>query len=253
MILIDPRDGNLKEIQASIECMRIISKLGIPCERSRLVSGDFCFEGHGPDGRILIGVERKSLHDLLHCIDDGRYNQQRISMKQTYGFSFLIVEGLYKPSEDGWLLQGFVRKDGSISWRHCDYRQRPVLYSKLRYLLSVALSGVIITYTKNLFETAYQVCELFHYFEEKWYNHTSLLATQKLAIPSIDREPPLVRKWAADIDGIGIKRSAEAQHLFRTPYKLANSDESDWLRLSGIGVPTAQDIIRQIHGNSRRK
>lgn len=240
MILVDSRVG-------SKELLSVILRVGVKAELAELSYGDFCFEGKGPEGRISIGIERKTLSDMLHCIEDSRYNSQRIGMRSMYQKSVLIVEGDWRPHDpDGFLMERF---NENSKYGYCKYRTRPILYSKLyRYLLSVALSGVIITLSHSIYQTAFNICEMYHYFDKAWDQHTSLLETQKLAIPDLRDHPSLVRLWASDIGGIGVKHGLDAERLFKTPYKLAMSQESDWMRLKGIGAPTAMSVVRQIHG-----
>jgi ERCC4-type nuclease len=239
MILVDSRIG-------SSEVAPYIKKVGVAIEEVMLDFGDFCFEGNGPDGRITIGVERKRLHDMLNCIDDSRYaSYQRPGMREVYDKSFLIVEGMWKPHEDGTLMEEFR---GGV-WGQCKYRSSRVMYAKLRrYLFSISLSGVVVLYTRDIVQTAYDLCELFHYFSKGWDKHTSLLEIQKLAIPDMNVRPSLCRKWASDLNDIGVKFSMEAERLFRrSAIKLATSSELDWLKIKGIGVPTARKIIREIN------
>jgi NAD-dependent DNA ligase len=66
-------------------------------------------------------------------------------------------------------------------------------------------------------------------------------------MPSLTGRPSLVRRWASDLDGIGVKYSMEADRLFRTPWELASSSEEDWIKIPGVGARTARSIIRQIH------
>lgn len=239
MIIVDSRTGS-KELLPYIRNFKVKSEL------SSLLFGDSCFEGNGPKGKIMVGVERKTLHDMLHCIDDSRYSAyQRPGMQAMYDQSYLLVEGLWKPHENGFLMEGF---NGS-SWGPCRYRSKPVLYSKLRrYLFSMSLSNVTVLYSRDIVQTAFDMCELFHYYQKKWDQHTSLLETQKLNLPSLQGKASLVRKWAADIDDVGVKFSESAEGIFKTPLKLAQSSELDWMRVKGIGVATAQSIIRQIWG-----
>ena len=75
-----------------------------------------------------------------------------------------------------------------------------------------------------------------------------MLEKQTLNLPSLSRKPSLVRRWAAELDNVGVKFSEEAERRFKTPIKLATSDEMDWLRIDGIGVGTAQKIIKEIGG-----
>lgn len=240
MILVDSRVG-------SAELAPHIRKVGVPCEVTQLPYGDFAFEGNGPKGRITVGIERKALHDMLHCIDDSRYAAfQRPGMLNLYDKSILMMEGVWRPHEDGWLMEGF---NGGTSWGFCRYRSQKAMYAKLRrYLFSIALSGVIVLHTRDIIHTAYDTCELFHYFQKRWQDHTSLIETQKLTIASLNIRPPLVHRWASDIEDIGAKLSIEAVTLFKTPIALANSDESAWTRIRGIGVGTAQKIVKEIRG-----
>lgn len=234
--------------RGSRELLPIIQRIGVKAEIANLPSADFAFEGNGPDGTVNIGVERKTIHDMLACIDDARYSaHQKIGMKQLYNLSFLCVEGMWRAHDpDGWLMELFP---GSQSWAFCKPGGRRVLYSKLRrYLYSVSLSNVNVIQTRDMYQTAYDVCELYHYFQKKWSAHTSLLEVQKFAIPDMNFKPSLVRRWASDLEDIGVKHSLEAEHLFKTPIRLAQADEMDWLKINGIGVKTATKIIREVQG-----
>ncbi len=244
MILLDSRVG-------SRELLPYLQKLGVLCELTSLEFGDAAFLGKGPTGDIAVGVERKTLHDILACVDDSRYGgHQRVGMAQLYQACFLLIEGIWRPHDpSGVLMEGFR---GGASWGECRYRTQRVAYSKLRrYLFSVSLSGVHVLYTRDLAHTAYDVHELFHYFQKPWRDHTSLRETQKLNLPTLQHRPSLTRLWASSIDGVGVKLGEEAERLFRKPITLATADESQWLRLNHVGVSTAQAIVRQIQGVTR--
>lgn len=248
MILLDPRMGGgdkAKQEKKLADFLACFKRSGVPTESYILPFGDACFEGSGPRGTISVGVELKTLHDMLHCIDDARYVKQRTGMSQLYGKSFLIVEGHWKPHDpNGSLMEGF---QGGTSWGDCRYRSQRVMYSKLyRYLLSVSLSGVTVTYSRDMFHTAYNICEIYHYFQKPWHRHTSMLETQVLSLPSLYGPPSLCREWAARIDGVGVIKSIEAEKVFRTAANLANAEEREWLQVPGIGPGSAKKIVRQI-------
>lgn len=241
MILVDPRIG-------SKDLLPILKRLGVPCEMTTLEFGDACFEGRGPEGTICVGIERKNLHDMLNSIEDNRYSgHQRIGMKQMYQVSVLMIEGHWKPHDpQGVLMEGF---SGGSAWGYCRPRGQRQMYSKLyRYLMSVSLSGVMVSYSRDAFHTAYNIAEWFHYFQKSWGQHTSLKEIQKIAIPTLNHKPSLTRKWANDLDGIGTKLSEDAEKLFKTPLALATADEMQWLRIPGVGVKSAQQIVRDING-----
>jgi ERCC4-type nuclease len=217
-------------------------------EKSHLEFGDFAFEGRGPLGTVMVGIERKTLHDMLSCIEDARYaGHQRPGMKSMYDVSVLVVEGLARPHDpDGFLMEGF---NGGVTWGYCKHRSTRAMYSKLaRYLISVRLSGVYVEQARDPFHTAYTVHEWYQYFQRAWESHTSMLEMQKIVLPSLTGKPSLTRRWAKELDGIGVKGSEGAARMFKTPIALAEADELEWLRVPGIGVKTAQSIYREIHG-----
>lgn len=246
MILIDPRAGS-GQAERGGDLLPYIQALKIKAEKSQLPFGDACFEGNGPKGRIAVGVERKRLSDILNCIDDSRYAaHQKPGLKQLYQINVLIIEGVWKPdSATGYLMECI----SSLTWRPYRYRSQMTRYSKLfRYLLSVQLSGTPVIITRDIEHTAFNIVEMYHYFQKKWDDHTSLLEVQKIAIPDMNRRASLVRRWASDLDGIGVKMSQDAEKLFQSGYKLAMADETDWMKIKGIAVGTAQSIVRQIQG-----
>lgn len=252
MILVDKRQGIKKDGSNShLDLIPYIKKRGVPVEEADLEYGDAAFEGKGPDGNIMVGVERKRLHDMLHCIDDAHYSaRQKVGMRYMYAVSILMIEGYWRPhSDNDLLMEGY---DKGLSWGYCKYRSQRVMYAKLRrYLMSVALSGVIVCETKDPFDTAYNIVEWFHYFGKKWDDHTSLLETMKLNIPSLSGKPSLTRRWACDLEGIGVKHSIEAERMFKTPIALATADEMRWMSIDGVGAKTAQSIVKEIQGVRR--
>jgi ERCC4-type nuclease len=211
----------------------------------QLPYGDFAFEGNGPQGQILVGIERKTLSDMLNCIDDARYVGQKVGMRKMYRVSILMIEGVWKPDTlTGYLMECIA----TLTWKPLRYRSQMTRYSKLfRYLLTVQLSGVCVIWTRDIEHTAYNIIECYHYFQKKWEDHTSLMEIHRMNLPELNGKPSLVRRWASDLDDIGVKYSQIAEGLFRTPIRLATADESAWLRIKGIGIGTAQNIIRQIH------
>jgi ERCC4-type nuclease len=221
----------------------------VPVSREKLLYGDVCFEGNGPHGTVLIGIELKKIHDMLTCIDDARYSaHQRTGMAQMYKVSILNIQGMWRPHDQSDLLmEGHYDKSGNLVWAYCRPAGRNVMYSKLRrYLFSVSLSGVHVTYTRDLMHTVQDILEWYWYFQKKWKDHTALLAMQKINIPTLTGKPSLVRRWAVQLDDIGVKLSDDAARVFKTPIALANADEIEWMRVSGVGVKTAQQIWRDI-------
>jgi ERCC4-type nuclease len=250
MILVDRKEKPNK--RDKMELVSLIRSNRVPCEKDDLLYGDFAFEGFGPQGKCMVGIERKTLHDVLQCIDTSRMaGHQFVGMRKMYPTvpPFLIVEGLWRPHDpDGHLMEGFER-GREIAWTFCKPGGRGVMYSKLRrYLFSVQMSGVVVLYTRNMRHTAFDMCELYHWFQKPWDKHTAMLSTHQELLPSLAVKPNVTRKWARSLDSIGDAKSELAAKVFASPYALAVADESAWMRIPGIGAPTARRIVKSIRG-----
>lgn len=241
----------------SWELKGLIEKQGIACDATALEYADVCFDGYGPEGLVGVGVERKRLRDMLDCINDGRYSgHQRIGMHKMYQFRFLIVEGYWRPdSRSGILYRGVPQPDGKMIWTdQWGQGMGRVMYYKLRrYLFSVSLSDVHILYTRDVAHTAYDITELYHYFQKPWDEHKSMLTMHQrtLTIPTLNRKASLIRRWAFELEGVGMQYSEDAERIFKSPRLLANSEERDWMKVPGIGPKTAIEIVREIGGHKR--
>ncbi len=239
MILIDSRVGS-KELETPLK------KWGMPVAVTQLAFGDAAFEGHGPEGNIMIGVERKRIGDILKCIDDGRYaGFQQPGMVDQYQRRVLIVEGIWKANMQGHLIE----KGGGTNWIHPLGPTTPVMYDKLfRFLLSVYLiAGTPVIQSSSIDQTAYQIKNLWGWFSKPWDQHSSQFQVANVVVPSFVR-PTFLRKVACQIDYIGAKRSLEVSKAFKSLRELACSDELAWMHKVGVGAKTAQRIVRQING-----
>jgi ERCC4-type nuclease len=230
--------------RGSKELVPIIERIGYQASLASLQYADFAFEGNGPQGPINIGVERKTLHDMLHCIDDARYaGLQRGGMSMLYQVSFLALEGMYKPHDsEGYLMEGFK---GGASWGSCRYRQQVPPYSKLfNYLISIAISGVIITVGRDMYQTAYNICMLYDYFHKPWASHTSMSEVQTMSLWNVGGRPSLLKRILAQVDGIGVKLAEAAEAHFSEHGRI--TDPEEWSRIKGISKTSAIRIAREI-------
>src|SRR3990167_1311571 len=96
MILVDNRAGSVD-----------LAKYPVlqPMTLCQLDSGDVCFSGHGPDGDESIGIELKSIDDLVGSLDTGRMQTQLRRMTVDYTRVYLLFYGEYREGSDGALQQ----------------------------------------------------------------------------------------------------------------------------------------------------
>lgn len=232
--------------KGSKELAPLIRQIGVQAEVVKLPFGDFAMEGNGPTGPISIGIERKTLHDMLACIEDGRFSgHQKVGMEQLYNVKYLAMEGVWKPHEKGFLMEG---NDKGAYWI-CKPSGKPVMYSKLkRYLLSVQQSGVTVTVSRDMFQTAYDICEIYHWWQKPWAEHKSMLQTQTIIIPSLMGKPNLVRRWAKELPGVSETIMDRMGQKFKLPVDLALADIPTFMSIDGVGSVKAEKIFKEIRG-----
>lgn len=218
-----------------------------PCESTRLEYGDAAFIGNGPDGPIPIGVEIKKVHDALNCMSDGRFaGHQLPGLVSTYERIWLFVEGWYRPDfGTGMLLQaGERRRELSLGSRRFMYRDLD------HWLTTMEVFGNIrVRRTGDRTETARGLADLYTWWTAKDYSeHKSHLAlhSERPDVALFSR-PSLVRTVAAQLPGVGWKKSQAVARRFRTVEAMVCADPADWEALDGIGKVMADRIWRSIH------
>lgn len=123
MIHVDNRAG-------SAQLIPLLQRCGVPVQAGRLAFGDVKFLGSGPDGiPVTVGVEVKSLSDLLHGMTDGRFaGHQLPGMTACYDQPWLLVEGQWRMERGTGLLQYLTR---SYQWRPATVGSRKFMYRDL--------------------------------------------------------------------------------------------------------------------------
>lgn len=246
MILVDERVGSREHLQA-------LRNLGVDAELGGRLAGDFQFEGHGADGQVLVGVERKTIADLASSMRQRRLvGQQLRPFVEAYDEPLLVVEGIWRRQRES----GYVEVPGGRGWMP--------LYGKYYYaeILSFleslqVIAGLRVARTGDSEETAAWLVTLYRWWQKPWQDHRSMQAVyapepevrrnghRALGLP---RKATLAEKWAAQLGGID-DRAVEVAGRFESAKQLANADVDEWLeRTKGlrIGRKTAEKIVGEI-------
>ena len=109
MILIDHSAGSRELVlypplnNPQLACLANLSSASTSSTGSKS-SADVSFVGNGPDGKEVIGIEFKSLSELLSSIHSGRLQDTQLpELRQEYDRPYLLYYGEYRCSEDGYL------------------------------------------------------------------------------------------------------------------------------------------------------
>jgi ERCC4-type nuclease len=237
-LLLDDRIG-------SKELILPLQQKGVPVELTRLRFGDAAIVGNGPAGLTMIGVERKRIRDLLASLMTGRLaGHQLPGLVEEYAHRWIVVEGVYRTNTLGHVE---IPKGGG-KWE--SLRFEGIALDK--YLLTLELRGGCGTKrTYNSDETAQFLAAVHSWWSDPWASHRGHLALHTPPDAMCLVRPSLVRRWAAELPGIGFEKSGAVAERFKTPLALALATEDELRRVDGIGKKIAANAIQAIQGEER--
>jgi ERCC4-type nuclease len=232
MILVDAAVG-------SKELVEPLMRLGLRARKTHLPYGDVAFVGRGQGGsEVGIGIELKKFRDLVSSLRSGRLQgHQLIGLQQAYDFRWLIVEGQWKHGRYGELIQGKSRVHGSMTAAELEKR-----------LLTLEVQGGIrIRHTFSRADTLRVLGSLY-----RWWTDRSL--EEHDSHITIYHPPTLVpvsqfRQTVSTLPGIGLKLSQVVeQHFGKSLWRAMDAPKSEWAKIEGIGIATADKIVNAIRG-----
>jgi len=209
-------------------------------------------------------VEVKKPQDLVESVEhSGRLIEQirRAKLDPMAWVYYLVLErGKYcGPDADGDYAErtrGGFTKVAVPGTGHDGKPPRAVSYRRcMNFLNSLdVLEGVRLRLTASEAETVALVVSLYHWWQKPLEAHTSTTADRLYAPVWLgpSAQVSLLREWAKDLDGIGVKRSKDVEGHFTSALEMAEADVAEWVRVPGIGKATAEKVWRQIR-NGRRQ
>jgi len=222
-----------------------LQRLGLQVEIiPQLDFADAAFFGHGPEGEHsrMIGVEIKKLRDLLNV--ERLSGHQLPGLLRQYDHVWLIVEGLWRPGPDGVLE---IPRGGT--WFPLELGRRRYMYREVsNYLTTLQVKcGVKVCRTATRDETARVIADLYGWWNDKaWAQHRSHLTLHRAADAAFLVPPPLRRRLANELPGIGHDRSDAVAKFFGTTLEMINADRKTWEQIKGIGNTLASRIVEAI-------
>lgn len=274
MLTVDNRAG-------SEQLIPLLERCGVSVQSGRMTFGDIRFLGAGSQGvPVTVGIEVKSIHDILHCITDGRFaGHQLPGMITTYEQAWLLIAGQWRARRSDGLLQYLSKQ---YQWRDATVGSRKFMYRDLlAWLLTVRIkTGILVEYVPDWDHAALWVASLYAWWTRVkreggqevtgWESHRSHQAINQASneqfwarVKQEERDngangrglqdhasllrPTLCRMVAAQLPGIGYARSENVARAFPTVAKLVAATEKELLQVEGIGKNGARKVWRAIH------
>lgn len=228
-VLIDDRAGSSDLIDHPP-----LSTIGELC---RLDSGDVCLTGNAPNGPALVGVEVKTVLDLIASCNNGRLQARQIpQMLDDYDVVWLLYYGAYRPSIRGNTLQ--IQK--GRQWVGYRLGGRAVPYGYVEgMLLTLSAVGVRVKHVYDIREAAEWIGVLHRWWSKEWADHKGMKtfdnSRQMSMMPGVDGETMLRAQVAGQLPGVGYKRAMAAAGHFGSIREMVNASAEEWGEIEGIG------------------
>lgn len=251
-ISIDDRAG-------SAQLAPLLRRRGLPVELTRLEYGDCAWVGAGHNGDpVSVGVEVKSLSDVLACIQDARFaGHQLPGLCRNFDEIWLLVIGVFKARErDGVLVYQVQRGKSAGYWQDASHgRRRSFLWHDLEMWMQTLVhkAGVKIAVMDDYEMTANWVQVAYAWWQRGWDDHDSHLQLHDAMRDQLfDRallvRPSLTRCVCAQLPSIGKEKSAAVAARFKSVKAMVEASEQEWMQVPGIGKGIARKVYVALRG-----
>jgi ERCC4-type nuclease len=234
-----------------------LRRLGADAELGGELASDFEFTGEGPDGVVLIGVERKTVEEFAQSMRSKRLaGSQLVKAAPTYDEIYVLVEGIWRRQRDSGMLEvkngGWHMLRGQIRYSEVD-----------SFICALAAEtapwcSLHVWRTADEEETCAAVVDRYLWWQKPWHEHRSVLRSvyapepsraRKGTRPGFRHEATVLEKWLAALPGLDA-RVLELAEYFMSPVDLANAGPERWLAIQGqrLGPKTVEKVLAAIRG-----
>lgn len=225
----------------SREFHKPLKRMGLPVgpRPVRLSCADFAFTVNGPAGPLRVGVERKTVSEILAAFQDRRFAKKQLPrMLAKYDVVVLVVEGVADVARDGLLMTG--KWTSGFGYGNHVYEN----YAKFQLTLAIK-TRVIVWRTKNKTETAHFLHAFYRWGTKRWKDHKSAYVVDSLNPDTLILDERTVKRQVfAQFPGVGWERSRRVSKHFASIQQAVNANEREWMR--ALGIKEGTKIVRKL-------
>lgn len=238
-VLIDDRAGS-KELARS-KPLKDISEL------TRLDSGDVMLMGNGPEGKVSIGIEVKSIWDFLSSASSGRLmGTQLPAMLETFDHNWLLLYGSWRPGR----MDGLLHIEQHGRWVKFNLGSTYTPYSYVEHLIThIEMMGIHVARVYDKRDAAEWIAASASWWAKPWEKHKASRVmdksgvTQKLRPVKLSPRIRFMAGLAASLPGVGYDRAVAAAEHFDSAEQMMNASYKEWKEVKGIGPVVAKAIV----------
>lgn len=233
----------------------LLSSMGLVVEKRELSSADYRWEGQGPRGSCLVGLERKKLKDFANSTNYGRLIAQATRMGRELSYCYLVLEATIRPEPGTGYLQELSYRGGKPVWK--------VVFNKGISIRFRTLLGKLMTlshhgpfryfHSPRAEETARIIEALVYWWSKPWDKHST---THKIWAPpppgGMLEEPKLVSKMGVTLPGVGWDIALALPHYYHSSVSMVCANEAAWARVPGIGKTLSRRIVAALRNVPER-
>lgn len=284
-ILIDDREGS--QDLAQIEPIRSMDHCLCRLSSDNESSADVAFSGNGPSGSLMIGIELKSIDDLISSSRNNRLQATQIPqmIQDGYAVRWLLHYGEYRPSlklyrtSKGKCFNAIEIYREATSTRRAGWythkiNDEPVMYSTIHaFLAGPALysAGFQSMRVNTLHEAAVWIATLYSTWQKEYADHKSLRCLDQSQDPASryrresselfevglrDTSDPKLQtriKYAALANGFGYEKALALARHFQSVRDMINASPDEIAEITTTSVRGQQRKIGKVLAKSREE
>lgn len=186
------------------------------------------FDGNGPDGRVTIGIERKTIGDLVSSLQGGRLQGfQYGKLHDTYDFVWLLVEGIWSTDAQGRLT---IRRGQFGMRRLPGAHMTEDGLTKALITLEVK-GGLKVKQTFNQAQSVTWLTSMLRWWTDKlWEGHKTLLTPY--SGHQVIGQISMFREMVMKLPDVGVSASKAVELAFDGDMdRVLHSHAADWSEL----------------------